>query len=296
MVATAVGVTLVCSTNSASCKRGFARSSFRTRRRFPEQQSDSLFDDTLEPMVNVALEGASFINAFNRGNARKLAAKLPNPTQKLDEQTSRLVAVNSGVAAIVTGKLDKKGSGYNLAVKAIDAVTGRTLATADVDASSKDQLLLQVPKAVAPIRKALGDTTPESVQLAASQGTFATSNIEAVHNYSVGMEQQFEGKMEDALKSFTKASELDPNFARAYAGMAAAAGNLGQSQAAETYAKKAIALVDRMTERERYRVRGLYYIRTGNWQKCVEEYTELMSSTRRTTSDKTIWRPVTGGS
>ena len=243
---------------------------------FQNNSSDSLFDDTLEPMVNVALEGASFINAFNRGNARKLAAKLPNPTQKLDEQTSRLVAVNSGVAAIVTGKLDKKGSGYNLAVKAIDAVTGRTLATADVDASSKDQLLLQVPKAVAPIRKALGDTTPESVQLAASQGTFATSNIEAVHNYSVGMEQQFEGKMEDALKSFTKASELDPNFARAYAGMAAAAGNLGQSQAAETYAKKAIALVDRMTERERYRVRGLYYIRTGNWQKCVEEYTELM--------------------
>ena len=158
-------------------------------------------------------------------------------------------------------------------MKAIDAVTGKTLATADVDASSKDQLLLQVPKAVAPIRQALGDTTPESVQLAASQGTFATSDVEAVHNYSVGMEQQFEGKMEDALKSFTKASELDPNFARAYAGMAAAAGNLGQSQAAETYAKKAIALVDRMTERERYRVRGLYYIRTGNWQKCVEEYT-----------------------
>jgi len=243
---------------------------------FQNNTSDSLFDDTLEPMVNVALEGASFINAFNRGNARKLAGKLPNPTQKLDEQTSRLVAVDSGVAAIVTGKLDTKGSGYNLALKAIDAVTGKTLATTDVDASNKDQLLLQVPKAVAPIRKALGDTTPESVQLAAAQGTFATSNVEAVHNYSVGMEQQFEGKMDDALKSFTKASELDPNFARAYAGMAAAAGNLGQSQAAETYAKKAIALVDRMTERERYRVRGLYYIRTGNWQKCVEEYTELM--------------------
>jgi len=31
-----------------------------------------------------------------------------------------------------------------------------------------------------------------------------------------------------------------------------------------------------MTERERYRVRGLYYIRTENWQKCEEEYSELM--------------------
>ena len=29
-----------------------------------------LFDGTLEPMFNVALEGASFINAYSRGNAR----------------------------------------------------------------------------------------------------------------------------------------------------------------------------------------------------------------------------------
>src|SRR5205085_5313478 len=132
-------------------------------------------------------------------------------------------------------------------------------------------------KLAAPIRKALGDTTPESVQLAATQGTFTTSNVEAVHQYSIGMEQQFAGKAEEALQSFSKAAELDPNFARAYAGMAAAAGNLGQMQDAEKYAKLAMAHVDRMTERERYRVRGLYYIRSENWQKCVDEYTVLVN-------------------
>jgi tetratricopeptide (TPR) repeat protein len=34
--------------------------------------------------------------------------------------------------------------------------------------------------------------------------------------------------------------------------------------------------VDLMTEREKYRVRGQYYIRTENWQKCIEEYRELV--------------------
>ena len=34
--------------------------------------------------------------------------------------------------------------------------------------------------------------------------------------------------------------------------------------------------VDRMTDRERYRVRGLYYLSAGNWQKCAEEYDELV--------------------
>ncbi|HYU46536.1 MAG TPA: protein kinase [Terriglobales bacterium] len=243
---------------------------------FRNDTSDTLFDDTLEPMFNVALEGASFINAFNRGNARRLAGKLPRPTGKLDEKAARLVAVSQGVGAIITGSLSKRGAGYRLSVQAIDAVTGKTLATGDVDAANKDDVLLQVPKVSAPIRRALGDTTPESVQLAASQGTFAVSNVEAVHQYSIGMEQQFAGKTEESLQSFSKAAELDPNFARAYAGMAAAAGNLGQLQDAEKYAKLAMAHVDRMTERERYRVRGQYYIRTENWQKCVEEYSELV--------------------
>jgi serine/threonine protein kinase/tetratricopeptide (TPR) repeat protein len=243
---------------------------------FQNNTGDSLFDDTLEPMFNVALEGAGFINAFNRGKARKLAAGLPNRTEKLDEQTSRLVAVKEGIAAIVTGSLSRHGSGYDLLVNAIDAVTGKVLATGKVDAASRDELLLDIPKLAVPIRQALGDTTPKSVQLTAAQGTVSTGNIEALHEFSVGQEQQFEGKWADALQSFTKASQLDPNFARAYAGMAAAAGNLGQFQDAEKYAKQAMEHVDRMTERERYRLRGLYYIRTEDWQKCVEEYRYLV--------------------
>jgi len=242
---------------------------------FQNNTSDTLFDGTLEPMFNVALEGASFINAFNRGNARQLAEKLPSPTSKLDEQSARLVAVSQGINTIVTGSLSLR-SGYRLSIEAIDAVTGKSIAVADVTAADKDELLLDVPKLAAPIRKALGDATPESVQLAATQGSFAAGNIEAVHYYSMGMEQQFAGKLEDALKSFSKAVELDPNFARAYAGMAGTYGNLDQAQNAEKYAKVALQHLDRMTERERYRLRGQYYIRIQNWQKCVEEYSELV--------------------
>src|SRR6266446_4629281 len=243
---------------------------------FTNHTGDPIFDDTLEPMFNVALEGASFINAFNRGNARKLAGQLPHPTDKLDEQAARLVAVSQGLAAVVTGSLSRRGDGYKLSVEALDARTGNSIATAEVSASNKDELLLAVPKLVAPIRKALGDTTPESVQLTAAGGAFQAASLEAVHQYAIGSEQQFAGKMQDSLASFSKVAELDPNFARAYAGMAAAAANLDRQQDAEKYIKLAMEHVDRMTERERYRTRGLYYARAGNWEKCVEENSELV--------------------
>src|SRR5207244_8706313 len=109
---------------------------------------------------------------------------------------------------------------------------------------------------------------------------------EVVHDYGMGMEQQFAGRSKDALQSFSKAAELDPNFARAYAGMAAASRNLGNAQDAEKYVKMAMEHVDRMTERERYRIRGLYYYATSNYPKCIEEYGELV---KRFPADNVAW-------
>jgi len=39
----------------------------------------------------------------------------------------------------------------------------------------------------------------------------------------------------------------------------------------------AMAHVDRMTEREKYRNRGLYYLTKGDWQHCVQEYSQLVT-------------------
>jgi tetratricopeptide (TPR) repeat protein/predicted Ser/Thr protein kinase len=243
---------------------------------FTNHTGDPIFDDTLEPMFNVALEGASFVNAYSRGSARKLAQQLPNPTDKLDEESARLVAVSQGLAAVITGSLSRRGDGYKLSVEALDARTGNSIATSEINASNKDELLLDVPKLVAPIRKALGDSTPESAQITAAAGAYQAASLEAVHQFGVANKQQYAGKMQDALQSFSKAAELDPNFARAYAGIASTARNLGRQQDFEKYIKLAMEHVDRMTERERYGIRGLYYLGTGNWQKCVEEYSEMV--------------------
>jgi eukaryotic-like serine/threonine-protein kinase len=258
---------------------------------FQNNTHDSLFDDTLEPMLNVALEGASFINAYNRSTARRLASKLPNPNGQLDENAARLVAVNEGIAVVLTGSLSNRDGGYALSVKAVDAVTGKTLSSANANAANKDELLLDIPKIVAPIRKALGDATPESVQLEQDAGAFSASSLEAVHQYGIAMEQLLAGNSQEAIQSFSNVIALDPNFARAYGGMASAYGNLGRTQDAEKYVKLAMEHVDHMTERERYRVRGLYYFTTSNYPKCIEEYGELL---KRFPADDSAWANIAG--
>ena len=243
---------------------------------FTNHTGDPVFDGTLEPMFNVALEGASFINAFSRGEARRAALKLPNPTDKLDEQAARLVAISQGLGAVVTGSISRRGTSYKVSVEALDARTGNSLATADVTAANKEDVLREVPKLAAPIRKALGDNTPESVQLSAIGGVFTAASLEAVHLDALGVQQQFEGKFEEALQTYSKATEADPNNGSAYAAMAIITENLGRHKDAERYIKLAMEHEDRMSNRERYRQRGMFYYISGDWQKCVDEYSQLL--------------------
>ncbi len=244
---------------------------------FTNHTGDPVLDGTLEPMLNVALEGASFINGYSRGDARKLAEKLPQPTSKLDEQSARLVAVSQSVNAVITGDITLRGGKYDVSAIALDAVTGNVLANANITVANKQDIVHELPKLAAPIRKGLGDTTPASVQFDAVSGGFEATSLEVVHQDSLGLESQYAGKFQEAFDHFAKAAELDPKFPRAYSGMAMMARNLGKQQDAEKYIKLALQHENQMTERERYRLRGVYYYLNADWQKCIDENTQLVS-------------------
>ena len=91
------------------------------------------------------------------------------------------------------------------------------------------------------------------------------------------MEAMSDSRIEDARANFKKALQRIPNFGAAYAAMAIASANLGQQQEAEQYVKEAVRHLDGMTERERYRARGLLYYVTGDYQACVKEYSDLVA-------------------
>jgi eukaryotic-like serine/threonine-protein kinase len=244
---------------------------------FENHTGDPVLDDTLEPMLGVALEGASFVNAYGREDARKLAKKLPNPSDKLDEQSAMLVAKEEEVSAVVTGEISLRGDGYDISAVALDAASGKEIAKSEITVANKQDILDSLPKLAVPILKALGDSKSAAEQFKEVSGGFTAASLEAVHQDALGVDEQFAGNFQQAFDSFQKAAELDPKFARPYTGMAAMALNLGRTSDAVKYMKLAMQHEDRMTERERYRNRGMFYYATGDWQNCVQEYTQLVT-------------------
>lgn len=241
---------------------------------FNNATGDPVFDGTLEPMLGVALEGASFISLYNRGQAHKIALQLQPGGFLLDDQLARLVAMREGVSVVVDGSVTLQGNGYQVSIRALDAVTGKTIASGATHADKKD-VLLQMGKLAAGIRKSLGDATPESAQLTAAE-TFSTGSLEAAHEYAVCQTAQLAGRWNETIQHCLRALQLDPNMGRAYAILGATYHNMRQLQESEKYYELALANIDRMSEREKYRTLGAYYVVTRDTDKAIEEQTLLV--------------------
>jgi eukaryotic-like serine/threonine-protein kinase len=125
------------------------------------------------------------------------------------------------------------------------------------------------------MRDVLGDTTPESVKLAQAE-TFTSSSLEAAHAYGVAQDLRYAGKNDEAIKAFVNAIQLDPTFGSAFAGVAAMYANQGDRENANKHYKLAMEHVDRMTDREKFRTRGGYYLFSMNAQKAIEEFSTLV--------------------
>jgi tetratricopeptide (TPR) repeat protein len=239
------------------------------------ETGDPLFDGTLEPALGLALENASFLTAFSRTEAERIAAKQGLPGSGLDDRRARLVAQREGIRVLTSGVLTRSREGYRLSLRTTDPFSGEVLLDAVEDVPSKEEVLAAAARLAARVRTKLGDATPEAVQLKQGESISATS-IEAAHAFSQGVELSKQGKFEDAKKQLLEATRLDPGLGRAYVGIGVVENNLGHRAEAERYMKEAMARVDRMSEREKFRSRGLYYMFYRDTDKAIEAFSALV--------------------
>jgi tetratricopeptide (TPR) repeat protein len=242
---------------------------------FENRTGDAVFQGSLEQALAIGIEGAPFIGAYPRADALRLQQQLA-PGHTLDLERARLIAGREGIKVVLAGSIVTKGSGYQLAVRIVDPIPGTELARVEAEASSKAEVLQKMAEVASNLRENLGDTAPESARLALAE-TFTATSLEAARSYSRGQELQQTAKYEESIPHYRKALEADPKFGRAYANWAVSAFYLGRKDESEQLYKKAFALVDRMTEREKYRTYGSYYLTTGrNYEMAIQNYTRLV--------------------
>jgi eukaryotic-like serine/threonine-protein kinase len=243
---------------------------------FINHTGDKTFEGALEDALSTALEGAAFITSYDRSEARKIATRLGKPPA-LDDVMSRLIAGREGVKVVLAGTIDPEGQGYRIVVKG-QAPDGADLWTQSASAASKQEVLRAVASVASDIRSALGDTASRQERRADAESV-TTVSLEALQSYSVAQQLYSSGKFEEAVKQFDRSIEQDPNFGRAYAGQANALFFLGRKDEAEQKWKKALSLMDRMTDREKFRTQGTYFFAIArNYEKAIDNYETLVKA------------------
>jgi tetratricopeptide (TPR) repeat protein len=130
------------------------------------------------------------------------------------------MAAELGVANVLQGTLQKEGDRFRVAIRLIDAKKNRDLWAQSYDRPFSD--ILQLEGEVAQkVAGALGMKLSEPEQRAIS--AIATSNAKAYEAYLKGryvwLQRTYDGYRQ-AKEYFNQAIALDPNYARAYAGLA----------------------------------------------------------------------------
>ena len=241
---------------------------------FANRTNDPVFSGLVEQALTVGLEGASFVTAYPRRDALQVANEVTH-ARKLDDPAATLVAVREGITRIVTGSIEPDSSGYRLTAHLVDPTDNKVLNSWTERADNREAVLQTVGALAVNVRGGLGDTTANTKGAGANE-TFTAASLDAARAYANAQELQWAGKAEEAMAEYRRAIQLDPNLGRAYAGLGALADSLGQKQQAEDDYKQALARLDRMTDREKFRTRGGYYLLMRNADKARDEFQALV--------------------
>jgi tetratricopeptide (TPR) repeat protein/tRNA A-37 threonylcarbamoyl transferase component Bud32 len=249
---------------------------------FRNTLGDPSFDRAIEPVMKLSLESADFVTAYARSDVRRGLGV--TPPDVFDARAATELAVKQGLGIVVAGSIERAGSRLRLSVTASRPVSGEIVREARATARDKDGVLAAAAELSAEIREALGDQSVADATQRQAIDTLTATSLDVVREYATAIDGLANSRFEEARASFERAIALDPQFGLALAGLSIASSNLGNQQDAQRYAREAMRHVDRMTERERFRTRGLYYYVSADYAACVREYGALVARFKVDTS------------
>jgi eukaryotic-like serine/threonine-protein kinase len=247
---------------------------------FVNKTGDQVFDGTLKQALAVQLEQSPFLNIFSDQRVRE-ALRFMNRSsdEQVTKEIAREICERQGLKAFLAGSISNLGSHYVITVEAANAQTGDTIARQQVETESKEQVLSALGNAATKLREKLGESLSSIQKYDAPIYQATTSSLEALKVYSLGVDQQLKGKYVEAIPLFKRATEMDPNFARAYATMSSMYYNTRQYDLAAEASRKAYELRDRVGENERLYITQVYY---DNVTGELEKYLETLELWKRT--------------
>jgi serine/threonine protein kinase len=238
---------------------------------FSNTTGDPVFDGTLRQGLAVQLEQSPFLKIMDDAQVQGVLRRMSLPPgARITSSIAHEICVREGAAATIEGAIASLGKNYVITLQAIACQDGATLAREQIQAQDKEHVLNAVGNAATAMRGKLGESLKSIEKLNRPLEQATTSSLEALQSYTAGISEMEQGRFLAAVPLFERAIALDRNFAMAYEYVSVAYDNAGDFAMRREYSRKAFALIDRVSERERGLIAASYYEESGELDKETE--------------------------
>jgi hypothetical protein len=241
---------------------------------FDNATNDPVFDNTLKQALIVEIEQSPFLSTLSEQKVRDTLQLMGKPADEpLTKDLVRQLCLRAGSKAFLEGRIAKGDAQYVLTLNAINCANGDALDRELTQAAGKDAVLDSLGKIAEALRAKLGESLSSIRKYDMPLEDATTPSLDALNAFTLARKTQREKGDAASIPQYKRAIELDPNFALAYASLAAAYNDLGQVYFAGESAQKAFDLRDRVSEREKLRIAAFYhsYV-TGDTGQAVAAY------------------------
>ena len=128
---------------------------------------------------------------------------------------SQSVAQKVGAKAYVYGEISGANPPYSISVDVLRSDTNDKVTTFQEVAAGRADIPAAIGRLAQSLRAGVSQDSKADVRKSVPFGQDATANLDSLHAYAEGESATLDGSPEDALKAYTQAAMLDPNFAQA---------------------------------------------------------------------------------
>jgi DNA-binding winged helix-turn-helix (wHTH) protein/tetratricopeptide (TPR) repeat protein len=230
---------------------------------FVNTTGEPVFDGTLKQALTVKLAESPYFNVVPDSQTRSMLSLMGRAaSERVVPPIAREVCQRAGAKVVVGGSILNVGDKYTLNLDATKCLTGANLAHQEVEALNKEQVLNNLGNAIPALRRQLGESLGSIQKFDTPIEQATTKSLPALKAYTAGDEKRAQGQEAESIPFYKLAIELDPDFATAYARLAAVYSNVQQFDLADESLRKAFERRERVSESEKFYIASHYYFDT----------------------------------
>lgn len=237
---------------------------------FANSTGDSDFDETLRQGLAVELGESPFLSLVPDQRLRGTLHLMGRPENTpVTGEVAREICERTFSAAAVQGAISRLGGQYVVGLRASDCRSGSILDDEQVQVAKKEDVLNAVSQIASKFRRKSGESLATIKEHETPLVEATTPSFEAWKLYSAAWKLVLSQDTTGAVPLLQRATEIDPQFAMAYALLGHIYGDAAQPVLAAESVRKAYDLREHATDPERFFIVFSYQTQvTGNLEEA----------------------------